>query len=174
MATLGERLQACRQELGLKQGQLAAKAGLKNQSIIGMLETGGRRQSAHLPAIAAALGVNVLWLQYEKGPKYPPGSVAMSEQTTSGEAHGAADSSQGDEITIPEAPPDPEPEQELYPGLYLAERRTMSRPQLTVAEQQVLDGYRLAPEDVKIDIRGRCLVIIEEHKLKGDAREKQA
>ena len=68
MNTLGERLKTCREAMKLKQGELAARAGLRNQSIIGMLEIGERKQSSHLPAIASALGVNVLWLQYGRGP----------------------------------------------------------------------------------------------------------
>ncbi|MFC6519723.1 hypothetical protein ACFQAT_07990 [Undibacterium arcticum] len=35
--------------------------------------------SAYLPAIAAALGVSALWLQTEKGPKYPIKSITPKE-----------------------------------------------------------------------------------------------
>ncbi len=85
MGNLAERLKACREEMGFNQAQLAQSAGLKNQSIIGMFETGARKQSSHLPAIAAALGVAVLWLQYGQGSKrtdgqppaeHPPLSIA--------------------------------------------------------------------------------------------------
>jgi len=37
-----------------------------------MLESGDRKRSSHLPAIARALGVEVLWLQYGEGPKNKP------------------------------------------------------------------------------------------------------
>lgn len=77
METLAERLKAKREAMKLTQGGLATRAGLRNQSIIGMLETGERKNSSHLPAIAAALGVNVLWLQYggsqDESDPVPPG-----------------------------------------------------------------------------------------------------
>lgn len=69
METLAKRLTETRDALGLTQGQLAKKAGLKNQSIIGMLESGQRKNSAHIPVIADALGVSALWLATGKGSK---------------------------------------------------------------------------------------------------------
>ena len=70
MKTLATRLKDRRDELGLTQTELAKRAGLKSQSIIGMLESGEMKNSSHLPAIAKALGVEVLWLQYEDGVMY--------------------------------------------------------------------------------------------------------
>lgn len=69
METLAKRLAETRESLGLTQGQLAKKAGLKNQSIIGMLESGQRKNSAHIPSIADALGVNAMWLSNGSGEK---------------------------------------------------------------------------------------------------------
>jgi SOS-response transcriptional repressor LexA len=64
MRTLADRIRFTREQRGLSQAQLAKSAGLANQSIIGMLESGDRKRSSHLPAIARTLGVDVLWLQY--------------------------------------------------------------------------------------------------------------
>ncbi len=69
METLGKRLLECRNELGLTQAELAKKARLKNQSIIGSLESGYRKKSSHIPAIAEALGVEPLWLNEGRGAK---------------------------------------------------------------------------------------------------------
>jgi len=67
--TLAERLIAKREEAKLSQAELAKKAKLKNQSIIGMLESGARKSSSHIPAIAHALGVESLWLSSGTGPE---------------------------------------------------------------------------------------------------------
>lgn len=68
METLAERLKICREKLGLTQTQLAKNAKLKNQSIIGSLESGYRKSSAYIPQIAEALGVESLWLTTGKPP----------------------------------------------------------------------------------------------------------
>ena len=70
MENLAIRLKQCREEKDLTQAELAKKAGLKNQSIIGSLESGHRKNSTHIPAIAEALGINALWLSEGKGHKY--------------------------------------------------------------------------------------------------------
>jgi len=71
MESLATRLLAARTEAGLTQTELARAAGLKNQSIVGSLESGYRKNSSHTPALAAALGVNALWLADGRGPRYP-------------------------------------------------------------------------------------------------------
>lgn len=71
MDTLATRLTSARNEQGLTQGALARAAGLKNQSIIGSLESGHRKSSSYIPAIAEALKVNALWLAEGRGPRYP-------------------------------------------------------------------------------------------------------
>ena len=68
METLAKRLKAKREAAGLSQSQLADKAKIKNQSIIGMLESGARKTSSHIPKIANALGVESLWLSSGTGP----------------------------------------------------------------------------------------------------------
>ena len=67
MKTLASRLVEARHSSGLTQAELAKLAGLKNQSIIGSLESGYRKTSSYIPAIAQALGVNALWLSDGKG-----------------------------------------------------------------------------------------------------------
>jgi SOS-response transcriptional repressor LexA len=67
--TFGQRLRQARTEKGLKQKELAAKAGIK-QATISELENDKYQGSAFAPQLAAALGVNALWLANEKGPKH--------------------------------------------------------------------------------------------------------
>ncbi|MDY0072963.1 MAG: S24 family peptidase [Thauera sp.] len=71
MELLSTRLAAARAEAGLTQTELARAAGLKNQSIVGSLESGYRKSSSYTPALAAALGVNALWLAEGRGPRFP-------------------------------------------------------------------------------------------------------
>ncbi len=73
MKTLASRLSEARQNAGLTQADLAKLAGLKNQSIIGSLESGYRKTSSYIPAIAQALGVSALWLSDGRGPRHPGG-----------------------------------------------------------------------------------------------------
>ena len=76
--TIGTRVRTARIEAGISQKELADKIGVK-QPTISQLEKGGSAGSAHLPAIAAALGVHALWLQTEKGPKYPIKDITPRE-----------------------------------------------------------------------------------------------
>lgn len=78
MDNLADRLKSCREEAGLTQGELAKKAHVKNQSIIGSLESGYRKKSAYIPAIANVLKVDPLWLATGKGDKY--GSISKAEK----------------------------------------------------------------------------------------------
>ena len=76
--TIGQRIKAARLEAGIRQQELAAKVGIK-QPTLSELENGDSSGSSYLPAIAAALGLNALWLQTEKGPKYPIQSITPRE-----------------------------------------------------------------------------------------------
>lgn len=69
MSTYAERLAEARKASGMTQTELARAAGLKNQSIIGSLETGYRKSTSYTPALANALGVSALWLAEGKGPR---------------------------------------------------------------------------------------------------------
>lgn len=75
MNTLAERLKACREDAGFTQAELAQRAKLKNQSIIGGLESGSRKTSSHIPLIANALGVSPLWLSNGIGEKLAQGTM---------------------------------------------------------------------------------------------------
>lgn len=70
MNTLGERLKSAREEAGLSQEQLAKLANVKNQSVIGSLETGYRKKSSYVPKIALVLRVEALWLATGEGERY--------------------------------------------------------------------------------------------------------
>lgn len=69
MMTLAQRLTNTREEKGLSKADLRRLAGLKSPSTLTELESGQRTESPQLPKIAAALGVEVMWLQHGTGPK---------------------------------------------------------------------------------------------------------
>lgn len=81
MNTLSERLKSARNELGVSQEKLVNMAGLKNQSIIGSLESGYRKDSTYIPRIADALGINALWLSTGKGEKYKNKKIPEGAKT---------------------------------------------------------------------------------------------
>lgn len=68
MVTFAERLKEERKRAGLSQEELARKSGC-GQSLIGNLESGAQKSTAKLPQIAAALGINALYLAERKGPR---------------------------------------------------------------------------------------------------------
>ena len=72
MTTLRIRLKEAREEKGWKKADLQRAAGLKSASTLTELEKGEIEHTPQLPAIASALGVEVLWLKTGKGPKYRP------------------------------------------------------------------------------------------------------
>jgi transcriptional regulator with XRE-family HTH domain len=67
--TFGKRLKLARKEAGLTQKALATKAGIK-QATVSELENDKYHGSAYAPQLAAALGVNALWLANERGLKH--------------------------------------------------------------------------------------------------------
>lgn len=75
-STLAWRIWKARTDAGMTQGQLAKRAGLKSQSIIGMLESGQRRRTTYIVQIADALMVDPAWLTEGRGPKRPEGGPA--------------------------------------------------------------------------------------------------
>ena len=75
MSTLAERLIEAREKKGWKKSELKRRAGLRSPSTLTELENGTITQSPQLPAIANALGVEVLWLQHGRGPKHKSQSV---------------------------------------------------------------------------------------------------
>lgn len=76
--TIGQRIKQTRVAIPLTQKELAKKVGIA-QPTLSELENGDSASSAYLPAIAAALGVNALWLQTEKGPKHPIKDISPKE-----------------------------------------------------------------------------------------------
>ena len=60
--TLGERIRYLRKSLALTQTELAKQSGV-TQPLISDLEAGNVQTSGHTPSIAAALGVDPLWLK---------------------------------------------------------------------------------------------------------------
>ncbi len=60
--TFAERLSAARRQAKMSQAAVAKAAGLRSQSQVAMLESGERKGTTRLVAIAAALGVDAQWL----------------------------------------------------------------------------------------------------------------
>lgn len=74
---IGQRLKKERNLKKLTQRQLADAVGIK-QSAISQLESGTSQKTTYAAAIAAKLGVNALWLETGRGPKYPEVSELQS------------------------------------------------------------------------------------------------
>lgn len=68
------RIKAARKYAGLKQGELADKVGIKQASISDM-ETGKTGSSSYTASIAAACGVDPLWLETGQGDMRPKESI---------------------------------------------------------------------------------------------------
>lgn len=67
--TLGDRLKAARKAAKLTQTELAEKAGLRWQSLVANVETGGQDGTTHIAKFAKVLGVSPLWLETGAGPR---------------------------------------------------------------------------------------------------------
>lgn len=70
MSSLATRLKQSRTSAGLSQEALAEIAKV-SQSLIGNLESGNQKSTSKIAQIAAALGVNALWLAIGKGEPRP-------------------------------------------------------------------------------------------------------
>lgn len=66
--SFGDRLRQERDANGWTQNELAARCGVK-QGTISRIERGDQAESVHTPKLAAALGVNALWLAIGEGPR---------------------------------------------------------------------------------------------------------
>lgn len=82
MNTLADRLKKEREAKGWRKADLQRAAGIKSASTLTDLEKGAT-ESPQLGKIAAALGVNVLWLQYGTGPKTTDHSLTDPQHRTS-------------------------------------------------------------------------------------------
>jgi phage repressor protein C with HTH and peptisase S24 domain len=77
--TMADRIKVERKALGFSQGELAERAGVKQQ-MISKLETGQAQSTGDLAAIARALNVAPWWLQTGDGPKHPA-AATISDPT---------------------------------------------------------------------------------------------
>jgi len=77
--TFASRLADARNKKGLSQIELARLVGVKPGSI-GNYESGIRKSSRQIVAIAKALGVDPTWLETGKGPRHPPEAVESHNQ----------------------------------------------------------------------------------------------
>jgi phage repressor protein C with HTH and peptisase S24 domain len=83
------RVRKTRQERGYTQAELAQKIGVR-QSTIGNIESGRNQGSTMVAQLAAALGVNALWLAEGKGPKEAPVYLAGKRLQTGAAPYEAA------------------------------------------------------------------------------------
>jgi transcriptional regulator with XRE-family HTH domain len=67
--TLAERLKAARKAAKLTQTELAHKAGLRWQSLVGNVEAGEQDGTTHIAKFAKVLNVSPLWLETGEGPR---------------------------------------------------------------------------------------------------------
>jgi phage repressor protein C with HTH and peptisase S24 domain len=81
MTSFALRVRKTRQERGFTQAELAHKIGVR-QSTIGNIESGRNQGSTMVAQLAAALGVNALWLAEGKGPKEAPSYISGKRQHT--------------------------------------------------------------------------------------------
>lgn len=87
--TLAERLLAARLEKGWSKAELLRRSGVRSASTLTELERGQAFASPQLPSIAAALGVEVLWLQHGTGPKHRTERAAPAPDDTPDPLHAA-------------------------------------------------------------------------------------
>ena len=78
----GARLRSARKAAGLSQLQLEEKCGV-NQGSISKIERGDQEESVHTPKLAAALGVEALWLATGEGPRSAFEAAASASVTAS-------------------------------------------------------------------------------------------
>ena len=69
--SLAKRLKEAREDRGWSKAELKREAKLNSASTLTELENGAITESPKIPAIANALGVEVMWLKYGKGKKHP-------------------------------------------------------------------------------------------------------
>ena len=79
MTSVGERIKERRKELSMKQIDLARRVGI-TQATLSQLENDPKQRTREVAKLAAALGVNALWLAEGKGAKHPDGTVVMLQQ----------------------------------------------------------------------------------------------
>lgn len=96
MTTIGERIKAEREAQGIDRKQLAKKTGI-GYSTIAELERGGMKTSTQLRLFAEALGVNQLWLETGKGPKYGQPDNDWGDILGYSQAAGLGNGSEGQE-----------------------------------------------------------------------------
>lgn len=80
MMTLGDRIKAARKLRGFTRPQLSDLSGVKYPTLAG-IENNDQSGSTQLPNIAAALGVNIRWLQTGKGQRDIEESEATPDWT---------------------------------------------------------------------------------------------
>lgn len=67
--SIGERLRQRRDEVGWTKAHLTRLAGLRTHTTISEIESGKSKDSPQIAQIAAALGVEAIWLQFGTGAK---------------------------------------------------------------------------------------------------------
>lgn len=122
--SLAERLIEAREEHGWNKAELRRRAKIKSPSTITELESGKRTESPQLPVIAEALGVEIIWLQHGRGPKYRNTIEVQARRVN-------------DKLEVEEALP-------LPARIALAVDNTQ-----TDDEKLLLDGFKVATKDIR-------------------------
>lgn len=89
LMTLGDRIKQARKLRNMSRPQLAEASGVKYPTLAG-IENNDQPSSTQLPELAAALRVNVLWLQTGKGPRDAEGVVDQDAAPVPAFAHALA------------------------------------------------------------------------------------
>ncbi|MGV3742264.1 MAG: helix-turn-helix domain-containing protein [Burkholderiaceae bacterium] len=76
MASIGERIKERREELRMKQSELADRVGI-SQPTLSNLESDPTAKTREVAKFAAVLGVDALWLAEGKGNKIPDGTAPV-------------------------------------------------------------------------------------------------
>lgn len=142
---MGKHIKTHREARGWTLADLSERSGVE-LGTIGALEVRDSARSKFASAIAKAFGLTVEELEAA-----PPDSSV-------------------EQITIPEARPPPAP---YYPQIQSLEQRTVTRPPMTDDEWIVVDGFRIASEEVRNLILKECLLALRLHgQRSGDAQKK--
>lgn len=85
MSLLKDRLKDAREKAGLTQDELAKRARLSNQSLIGNIEAGAQKSTTKIFQIAKVLGVSPEWLSEGTGSRFTAEQKPADDYLTSSE-----------------------------------------------------------------------------------------
>lgn len=149
--SLGHNIRHHRTMQGLTLEQLSERSGV-DVGTISALENRDSSRSKYGLAIAKGLGVSFEILSE---------TIPPSQETPETE-----------EITL--SGPAPAPDGEEFPRLADVELRLVTRPPMTQDEKDILDGYRMAGEEVRQRIFEMCSAVLRRADRREGERQKKA